>query len=289
VALTVITLLTVTLLPLLRRDRVARFWCAGMLLALLPICATFPSNRNLFFVGLGAMGLTAQFLAGGPWAAREPQRLARRVLNRVMAIVLIAAHLVIAPLLMPIQAYSTKFVGDATARAVASLPTDPALSEQSLIVLNAPDHLLYVSYIPALRTLDDRPTPRRVHALVPVPVAFEVSRLDAQTLEVRLERGLFSGPLGLLFRDPERPIAIGTDVELTGIRVTVIEATEGGEPVTLLFRFAVPLEHPSLRWVRWQDGGYVPFTPPGPGETLKLDAALGFLESLSLKSTHADL
>ncbi|MFQ5853546.1 MAG: hypothetical protein ACE5JU_23555, partial [Candidatus Binatia bacterium] len=64
VSLGLIVLLVFLFFPLLRKDRVARFWCLGMLLSLLPIAATSPSNRLLFFVGLGAMGLLAQLLSG---------------------------------------------------------------------------------------------------------------------------------------------------------------------------------------------------------------------------------
>jgi len=42
--------------PLVRLDRLARFWVAGMLMSLLPICAARQEDRNMFFVGLGAMG-----------------------------------------------------------------------------------------------------------------------------------------------------------------------------------------------------------------------------------------
>ncbi len=52
--------------PLLRRSATARFWGGGMALALVPACATLPANRLLFFVGLGGMGLLAEFLTSGP-------------------------------------------------------------------------------------------------------------------------------------------------------------------------------------------------------------------------------
>ncbi len=49
--------------PLLKRDRLARFWGAGMCLATIPVCATFAMDRLLTFVGIGAFGLLAQFWA----------------------------------------------------------------------------------------------------------------------------------------------------------------------------------------------------------------------------------
>ena len=53
----------VAIFPLLRRDKVARFWALWMILSLVPVCATFPHNRLLLFPGIGAIGLVAQFLA----------------------------------------------------------------------------------------------------------------------------------------------------------------------------------------------------------------------------------
>ena len=44
-------------------DRLARFWAAGMFFATIPVAATFPMDRLLTFVGLGASGLLAQYLA----------------------------------------------------------------------------------------------------------------------------------------------------------------------------------------------------------------------------------
>ena len=46
--------------PLILRDRVARFWGLGLVLSLVPIGAVGPENRLLGFVGLGSMALLAQ-------------------------------------------------------------------------------------------------------------------------------------------------------------------------------------------------------------------------------------
>jgi lysylphosphatidylglycerol synthetase-like protein (DUF2156 family) len=62
IALIFLVLVAFVFVPLLRRDQTARFWAAGMLLSVLPICATFPSDRLLTFVGIGTMALIAQLL-----------------------------------------------------------------------------------------------------------------------------------------------------------------------------------------------------------------------------------
>jgi hypothetical protein len=98
-------------------------------------------------------------------------------------------------------------------------------------------------------------------------VGAEVSRPDAHTLRVATHGGLFDGFLGLLFRDRGSPFRAGDTVDLEQMRVEVLAADESGQPIELLFRFPVPLEDPSLRWITWEGRRYVPFTPPAIGET----------------------
>lgn len=58
---TVVVLLFVALFaPLVRRDRLARFFAVGTLVAVVPVCSTFPADRLLWFVGIGGMGLVAR-------------------------------------------------------------------------------------------------------------------------------------------------------------------------------------------------------------------------------------
>ena len=93
-------IVAVLFIPLILRDRVARFWGLGALLSLIPIAAVGPENRVLGFVGLGSMALLAQltqvvfarsYVASGPpvwkgfaWAA---------------TLILLLIHLIAAPLL----------------------------------------------------------------------------------------------------------------------------------------------------------------------------------------------
>ena len=78
----------------------ARFGCAGALLSLLPIAATGPQNRLLFFVGLGSMALLAQIAQRLDLASAIRKR--GGPLARVAAIgfagLLLFIHLVLAPL-----------------------------------------------------------------------------------------------------------------------------------------------------------------------------------------------
>jgi hypothetical protein len=79
--------------------------------------------------------------------------------------------------------------------------------------------------------------------------------------------------LDRLYRDDSHPLVLGQRIELTGVTVEVTAFTEDGRPAEATFQFALPLEDPSLCWVRCERGVYVPFAPPGIGETVRLEPA----------------
>jgi hypothetical protein len=268
-------------LPLFRRDAVARFLAAGMLLSTVPISGTFPANRQLLFVGFGAMGLLAQFVqgafAGASWA---PDSRGWRYTVRGFVALLLPVHLVQAPLMFLPQISSLKVLGSPMETAMASIPTDPALAGQDLIVMSSPDHIYFVSPILTLRRLAGQPLPQHVRALANGLSPVEVTRRDAQSLDVRLDRGLFTGVLGRFFRDAGDPLPPGHTIRLTGLVVTILESGRDGSPTRILYRFDRPLEDPTLRWLRWEDGVYVAFTPPAVGATVHLAPAVGPFERM---------
>src|SRR5262249_33613344 len=49
--------LFIVCMPLLSTNRLTRFWATGMLLAMVPVSATFPMDRLLVLPGIGAFGL----------------------------------------------------------------------------------------------------------------------------------------------------------------------------------------------------------------------------------------
>ena len=71
-----LAMVTVLAMPLLRRSPVARFFGLGALLAAIPISATYPFDRLLIYVGIGALGLVAQFLVYVFEGTRPPGGLA---------------------------------------------------------------------------------------------------------------------------------------------------------------------------------------------------------------------
>lgn len=261
--------------PLVRRDRLARFFAAAALLALVPAVATQASNRLLLFVGLGAFGLLARWLQGRSEGADWlPAGSFWRRTATVAAVGTFATHLVLAPPSLMLHALAAKTLGGPILSATKDLPADAALPNQTLVFVNTPDYLMYVAYLQPYRQAERKPVPQALRALSQGPTPVELVRVDDHTLRIDVPAGLYGGQLGGLFRGPGQPFRAGEEVTVPGMAVTIDAVDSRGVPQRASYRFAVPLDDPSLRWVAWQGGRFVAIAPPAAGEVLRLEPAV---------------
>ena len=72
--------------------------------------------------------------------------------------------------------------------------------------------------------------------------------------------------LDTLYRD-NTSLRVGDRVAYGDATIEVTEVTGDGRPAEVAFRFEVDLEDPTLRWLQWHEGVYVPYVPPAVGET----------------------
>ena len=279
-ALVVVVALALT--PMLRRSATARFWALGTLLSTVPIAATMPSNRLLLFVGLGGMALLAELFGGLvgklDWrSAWRPGGAALRA-TRAVAVLLALAHLVVAPLLLPLSTFAAGLVGVPAKAAMESLPDDAELAGQDLVIVTAPDYLVFVSGVWPYLVLEGRPVPRGVRTLSAWPSAVEIERLDASTLRMTIEGGAYSGALGWLFRGPQSPLVEGQTIQVADWEARIVELTEDARPKVVDFHFGDSLDDSRYRWVYFEEGKYRPLRPPGIGGTRRLPAPRGPME-----------
>jgi hypothetical protein len=241
-----------------------------MLLATIPICATFPTDRLLMFVGFGAMGLIVRFLhlLFAADARRSQSTLWRRAAVP-LACLLVLLHAVIAPPLLAVRATAPTGPRWYVRRLYIRLPFDDALEHQDLVVVNAPS-AMHANYCLILRDFAGQPGPRAMRVLGPGFRSTKVSRVDEHTLEVAPEGGYLGLFLDRLFRSDQHPLRAGEEIILPRMRCRVMSLTEDGRPAVVSFRFDCVLEDPSLRWIQWTGGTFVPFTPPAVGEQIEL-------------------
>jgi hypothetical protein len=257
---------------IVRRDPVARFFATGMVLAAVPVCSTFPADRLLGFVGLGGAGLIAQLIA----AALADRALlgdgrARRWFGVAIAILMIAIHVVLAPPLLVLRARSMVAVGRVLDRAEAGIPH--TADGKTVIIATAPNDGL-AGYILVTRASRGEPRPARLYWLSTATSDVTLERLEPRALRVTVAGGLLHDELDQMMRSPRlRPFHAGDRIALRGVELTIEAVTADGRPRVFVARFAVPLEDPSLVWLRWQDHTYVPYAPPALGARDTLPAA----------------
>ncbi len=269
-AVVLIGLLILAVAPLLKRDRLARFWAAGMVFATVPVCATFPMDRLLTFVGIGASGLLAQFWAfvfdrsdsatSNPWW---------RIPARSLAWFFVGVHAVWAPLALPLRAVSPIGPWWIEDRLNVHAPLGPAIAEKTLVIVNAPS-AAHAGYLTFRQGSIGKPIPRHIRVLAPAIPAVSIRRLDEHTLEIAPGRGYLDLGLDQVFRSERRPMAPGEEVRLTGMTARVTALTADGRPAVATFRFDEPLESPSFVWLCFRGISFEPFVLPAVGQETEL-------------------
>ena len=293
-AIVLVSLVAVLFAPVLRRERVARFFGLGMVLAVLPACGTFPSGRLLIFVGLGGSGLLALFLASrvdrAPWL---PQARAWRGLAAGAFWIFVAIHVVLAPVALTQTSSNVKTLGDTAQTAAATLPADAAIHRQTAVIVNTPSFFISV-FSPLLQRERGRPIPPRMLVLTSGVQALRVSRPADNILVIRPQGGLLAPPgsawtddqrsqrdfdvryiyqaVDTLYRDTS-PFRVGARLALSSLVIEVTEITSDGRPAEVAYRLETSLDDPSRRWLQWRDGAHAPLPMLSVGETIDLPSA----------------
>jgi hypothetical protein len=271
-AIAIMLLIAVLLLPSIRHHRLARFWLLGMLLSLLPSCATVPQDRLLIMSGLGGMGLLAIFFQdmlekpawlpqSGPWFR----------IARIAAPLWVIIHLLLSPLLLTANAVMPGQLEKSARRAVDSLPSHPEIAEETLIIVHNLSDVMAVG-IPIYRSSLQQPVPKHTWLLSAGNQGVEVSRPDSQTLIVVPDGGFLTKPWAQIYQSPEKfPMKVGEQTVLSGMVAEIMEMDKGGRPAVVKYTFTKILEDPTLHWVVWNDIDYVPFLLPQVGETTTIE------------------
>lgn len=241
-----------------------RFGLAGMLLSLVPLAATSPSDRSLFLPGLGAALCLATLLSRAVEQASFGMRL--------LAVPFGALHLVVAPVLLPWRSLTMSRYHDHVVAGVSSAYASVISGDELVVALSAPDYY-YCSLLRSLRRHVERgPAPPLV-CLAAGPGTVEVERVDDNALALRVPGGYLEHPFNRLFRSRSQPLRSGESVYTGPLEALVTEVSARGEPLAVTFRFNWPLGSEKLRFVSWDGARFVPLAPPRAGEKRVLGGA----------------
>jgi hypothetical protein len=263
-------------------------------LSLVPLASAVPMSRLLLVPGVGGAVALAVVLrhawrlwragrrAGGQDAAAgAPSRVPSRVRGRRRLLGLGAGlalvHGVLALPLWPVMAALVGELGQGPARLAAQAAGELNAQEvprQRVVVLAAHD-VAAAMYVPMHWALEGRPRPRAYWTLSLAPLPPAVTRTGPASLELSLPPGarFLESELEQALRAPGHPLPVGEAVALPGLTARVLAADAGG-PTRLGFTFDVPLEDPSLVFLRFEGGRLVRAAPPPPGASVQLPSVL---------------
>lgn len=264
-----------------RSDRHVRFWFLAALLAVLPICAGNFMDRILLIASFAGHGLLVRFfgLARDAWKSDwRPNSRWGRVAHKVgMAAIAgsvtfqLIAHSVGAAALLPLRILALDEYRGRIETALISLDRVGALENRDLIIVNPPD-TMFVWHLTEIREHHGKSVPKHVRVLCSSLVSMSLERTDDNSITVRPQQPFIKSALANLYRSTD--LHTGWKRSLTGVDVEVSSVSLGGGPTRIEFTFDRALESADLAWVEWEDGEFVPFTPPDPGTTLNIPARL---------------
>jgi hypothetical protein len=255
------------IVPLLRTDPRARFFAAGVVMSAAPLGGTFPSDRYLFWLGLGVMGLIAQ-LFGALVNSRSHALLDGT--GRLVCVTCLFLRGAISPLAFPLRAAGPGLLHDEYEQVAATLPDGPSTFGRTVVLVNSPFDLIS-TFLPIMRLARGSALPEHFYTLYAGADSVSVTRTSGQSIEVRSTRGWLPDVTDRTFR--RSPFHVGDAVGLERMRAEVNRVTADGRPDVVRFSFSSGLDDPSLVFLVWGSHGLEPFALPPTGGSVDVPAA----------------
>lgn len=244
-----------------------RFHALGALLALVPVCAVNPTDRVLLASEFGMSAVLAALFwqARARWA-HDKGWLAGTA--KAALLTLLFVHLALFPLvklLMPLITDRTLAIS--SVNEALTLPDDTARPDTHVVLVNPPGPFM-LFYYPLIRSYHGRPNPASTQALANgANQALRLSVLDPQTVQLDSESSFVQPIMRDAISQPFKP---GDHARMGEVDVRVLRVSDGGAPLSVVFRFPRPLDDPHWAFYVWREPRYERFTLPAVGETVHL-------------------
>jgi hypothetical protein len=285
--MTVVVLLLLMLAvmaPLLRKNKLALYFCLAAVFAVIPFCACSAQGRNLLFASIPGFALIAVFITDVfKKADYLPKSFLYRTTIWIVCIGLFLTHIPGALLgkVIDIKMTSSMLSGISPPESI----TQNVDKNKSLIMVNT-HCALAVTFLPFYQAYDGHNLPKNMRTLVPGYRALEVKRTDENTLIIKPKTGDFFscgdiGPMHIayvfktfndLFQSDKTIFKPGDTFELHGLTVKILSVDQKAMPTEIAFIFDIPLEDDSLRffYFDWNSFSHKPFEMPSVGQVVEL-------------------
>jgi hypothetical protein len=263
----------------------ARFLALGAMLALVPMCASDPSDRLLLNAEIG-MSLLLAMLLTRMLTQHKLHRGWQAVCAKVLIGLAMVAHLVVSPLqALALASMRQHLVAPSAVRDPLSLPDARHDPQARMVLLNPPVGWTAI-YYKTVRRYYGVQNPQSIQALANGFYGLKLTVIDPRTLELNDPSG--KGFFDNFSRDVvTNPFRVGDVLPAGPVRATVVAVSPQGTPLTVRFQFDSPMNASPWRFYTWTEMGYAPFDMPRPGQSVSLPAPdLGRVLKRSLKGDY---
>lgn len=278
VSILLVVLLTMLLWPLLRSNRLARFWLLSFLLSLLPIAGSSPHERTMVIAGIAANALMATlivsiFQSGVPVAQKAYQFLLGRTGKWLLLPVLwlfLLLHVVIHPLGLVLVPAGTLALheGNLLEQQVEALP-EIEVNQKGRVYLNSPS-TLFVSTLSLYSAMDENlysamdennnEQAKKQFLLASGAKDIQVRRLDNNKIRVFSPQNIRPSIYDQLFRSEGDVISTGERFSVGDMQVQVVKVNDNGLPFVVDYTWPYSLEQ--LQVLAWTGEHFEPVDLP---------------------------
>lgn len=257
--------LAALLWPLFRANHTAAFWGVVWFASLLPLAASPVAGGARIVTAVAGAALLAQFTAALLHTARDGRLASLRPGVVAACGVLLVLHVPVALVAAPWRAMGGIWAESEAEAADGGIPSDAVLPEQQLVIVRAPD-LERGPFLLLRRAASGGTLPASARVLAWGVDDVAVERTADDTVVLSLPRPLQRPTGEALLGKPTAThpdLGRGEDVEIEGFAAKVLDPDAEGR-TRIEFRFDVPCDNASLRWITWNGSAYEPFTVPAP-------------------------
>lgn len=251
-----------------------RWLIPGAAMAAAPSLAAIVSSRVLLASSLGGAAIIATLIIC-LWrelhrsVSRPIRFLNKPVMLLIMGTILIG-HLGIATLSWPGQVIALRSVMNHLDGLIRNSELDETqMAETQVVVFNPPEP--YTGLYPLmLRSFDGLAAPRSWWTLSFAPYDHKLTRTGLQEMELEVVGGeMITSIAERLLRSSKRPLAVGYESKLNGLRIRVLEVGDTG-PTRIGLLFEKNPESDCYQMLAFYDGAYRRLKLPGVGESIEL-------------------
>lgn len=240
----------------------------GSLAALLPLSASGYSTRLMIVAGVGLSGLVASAALGAFQALRRGEAGLWRFPSALVAAGLAFSHVILSPMGSAVET----MLGADLNRSLRNAALDAKFGARDVLILGATDTFSF-HYPPLVAKLHEQPVPRGWWVLSASYQPQAVKRVDASTIELVSAKGdLLTNPSALVYRRPDRPLDVHSQVRVGPIEATVLEVGDTG-PKRVRFHFEGTLDDSRYAVYLATPKGYIPYRLPAIGKSQYIPAA----------------